>query len=99
MKEKDQEFIEYIVKSIVEFPDDVKVNREVDDIGVLILLDVNPADMGKIIGREGNTAKALRTLLRVIGMKYNLKVNLKICEPVGGRKSPQSNDVNFKLED
>lgn len=89
---KEQEFIEYVVKSIVEFPDDVKVNREVDDIGVLILLDVNPADMGKIIGREGNTAKALRTLLRVIGMKYNLKVNLKICEPAGGRKPAQASE-------
>jgi hypothetical protein len=55
-------------------------------MGVLMTLDVNPVDMGKIIGREGNTAKAIRTLLRVVGMKNNARVNLKINEPVGGMK-------------
>ncbi|MDI9338073.1 MAG: KH domain-containing protein [Alphaproteobacteria bacterium] len=84
---QEKEFIENIAKAIVDYPDDVKVTREVDDLGVLVSLDVNPADMGKIIGREGNTAKALRTLLRVVGMKNNQKVNLKICEPAGGKKS------------
>ncbi len=82
---QDQEFLEYVVKSLVDNPNDVKVNRSVDEMGVLITLNVNPADMGKIIGRQGNTAKAIRTLLRVIGMKNNARVNLKINEPEGGR--------------
>ncbi len=59
-------------------------------MGVLMTLDVNPADMGKIIGREGNTAKAIRTLLRVVGMKNNARVNLKINEPAGGMKEVKS---------
>ncbi len=81
---KDQEFIEYIVKALVDNPDQVKVDRRVDEMGVLITLDVAPADMGKVIGRDGATAKALRTLLRVVGMKNNARVNLKINEPNGG---------------
>ncbi|MFQ5540939.1 MAG: KH domain-containing protein [Candidatus Paceibacteria bacterium] len=80
---QDQEFLEYVVKALVDNPDDVKVNRQVDEMGVLLTLDVNPADMGKVIGRSGNTAKAIRILLRVVGMKYNARVNLKINEPEG----------------
>jgi len=80
---KDQEFVEYVVKALVENPDKVKVERRVDEMGVLITLDVDGADMGKIIGRDGATAKALRTLLRVVGMKNNARVNLKINEPEG----------------
>lgn len=80
----DQEFLEYVVKALVDNPDDVKVNRQVDEMGVLLTLDVNPADMGKVIGRSGNTAKAIRILLRVVGMKNNARVNLKINEPEGG---------------
>ncbi|MCX8472081.1 MAG: KH domain-containing protein [Sediminibacterium sp.] len=91
---QEKEFIEYVAKAIVDSPDDVKVTREVDNLGVLVSLDVNPNDMGKIIGREGNTAKALRTLLRVVGMKNNQKVNLKICEPEGGRKTGGHSDSN-----
>ncbi len=83
--ERDQQFLEYVVKELVDNPADVKVNRTVDQMGVLLTLDVNPADMGKIIGRSGNTAKAIRTLLRVVGMKYDARVNLKINEPEGGR--------------
>jgi len=71
----------------VDNPDQVKVNRTVDEMGVLLTLEVGAADMGKIIGRQGNTAKAVRTLLRVVGMKNNSRVNLKINEPVGGLKS------------
>ena len=82
----DQQFLEYVIKALVDNPDKVKVNRTVDEMGVLMTLDVNQADMGKIIGREGNTAKAIRTLLRVVGMKNNARVNLKISEPVGGMK-------------
>jgi predicted RNA-binding protein YlqC (UPF0109 family) len=80
----DKAFLEYIVKSLVDFPNDVKIDRTVDEMGVLITMTVNGADMGKIIGRQGNTAKAIRTLLRVIGMKNNARVNLKINEPEVG---------------
>ncbi|MDQ5949288.1 MAG: uncharacterized protein QG589_414 [Patescibacteria group bacterium] len=84
--EQDVYFLDFIIKALVENPQDVKITRTVDEMGVLMTLDVNPADMGKIIGREGNTAKAIRTLLRVVGMKNNARVNLKINEPVGGMK-------------
>jgi predicted RNA-binding protein YlqC (UPF0109 family) len=80
---KDQEFVEYVVKALVDSPDKVKVDRRVDEMGVLITLDVEASDMGKVIGRDGATAKALRTLLRVVGMKNNARVNLKINEPEG----------------
>ena len=86
----DKAFLEYVVKALVDNPNDVKIDRTVDEMGVLITLTVNPADMGKIIGRMGNTAKALRTLLRVIGMKNNARVNLKINEPEGSERRPQS---------
>jgi uncharacterized protein len=79
----DKAFLEYVVKALVDNPDDVKIDRTVDEMGVLITMTVNGADMGKIIGRQGNTAKAIRTLLRVIGMKNNARVNLKINEPEG----------------
>ena len=81
--ERDQQFLEYVVKELVDNPESVKVNRTVDQMGVLLTLDVHSADMGKIIGRSGNTAKAIRTLLRVVGMKYDARVNLKINEPAG----------------
>ena len=78
---QDQEFVEMIVKAIVENPDKVKTERSVDERGVLIELTVDPEDMGKIIGKEGKTAKSIRTLLRVLGAKSNARVNLKIVEP------------------
>ena len=87
MAEKDQEFLEFVVKGLVEHPDDVKVGRVVDEMGVLLTLDLNGDDMGKVIGRSGNTAKAIRTLLRVVGMKHNARVNLKINEPEGGSRA------------
>ena len=74
-------FLEYIVKSLVTRPDDIKIKRTVDEMGVLMTLDVHQDDMGKIIGRGGNTAKAIRILLRVVGMKNNARINLKINEP------------------
>jgi predicted RNA-binding protein YlqC (UPF0109 family) len=83
MEEADKIFLEYVVKALVDNPNDVKIDRTLDEMGVLITLTVNPADMGKIIGRMGNTAKAIRTLLRIIGMKNNARVNLKINEPEG----------------
>jgi len=82
-EEADKIFLEYVVKALVDNPNDVKIERTLDEMGVLITLTVNPADMGKIIGRMGNTAKAIRTLLRIIGMKNNARVNLKINEPEG----------------
>jgi len=85
MQDADKTFLEYVVKALVDNPNDVKIDRTVDEMGVLISLTVNPADMGKIIGRMGNTAKAIRTLLRIIGMKNNARVNLKINEPEGGQ--------------
>ncbi len=87
MAERDQEFLEFVVKGLVEHPEEVKINRTVDEMGVLLTLDLSPEDMGKVIGRSGNTAKAIRTLLRVVGMKHNARVNLKINEPAGGIKS------------
>jgi len=81
----DQVFLETVVKALVDNPESVQVNRTVDEMGVLLTLDVHAEDMGKIIGRSGNTAKAIRTLLRVVGMKNDARVNLKINEPEGGR--------------
>ena len=83
----DKEFLEFVVKNLVDKPDAVKVNRVVDEMGVLLTLDIDPEDMGKVIGRMGNTAKAVRTLLRVVGMKNNARVNLKINEPEGGKRA------------
>ena len=93
MQADDKAFLEYIVKALVDNPNDVKIDRTVDEMGVLITMTVNSADMGKIIGRQGNTAKAIRTLLRVIGMKNNARVNLKINEPEGGRVMPEHTDA------
>ena len=90
MEEADKVFLEYVVKALVDNPNDIKIDRTVDEMGVLISLTVNPADMGKIIGRMGNTAKAIRTLLRIIGMKNNARVNLKINEPEGGMRQEHS---------
>jgi len=83
--EKDKDFVEYVLKSLVEKPDNIKVNREIDERGVLISVDgIDKEDMKRVIGREGRTVNALRTLLRVIGMKNDARVNLKINEPEGG---------------
>lgn len=77
----DQTFVEFVVKQIVELPDEVEVERTVDEMGVLLTLKVSKDDMGKIIGKSGQTAKAIRILLRIIGSKHNARVNLKIVEP------------------
>lgn len=97
--EKDQQFLDSLIKSLVEFPSDVKISRTVDEMGVLLTLDVNPVDMGKIIGREGNTAKAIRTLLRVVGMKNNARVNLKINEPASGMREVKPGSATKSLDD
>ena len=97
----DQEFLEYVVKSLVDNPSAVRVDRKVDEMGVLLTLHVDPANMGQIIGRNGNTAKAIRTLLRVVGMKNNARVNLKIEEPEGGMRSsePRMKNVDEVVDD
>lgn len=87
MTEPDEKFVEDVVKAIVDNPDDVKTERTIDERGVLIKLYVNPEDMGKIIGKDGKTAKAIRTLLRVFGAKNNARLNLKIVEPEGSERS------------
>ncbi|PIP55564.1 MAG: RNA-binding protein [Candidatus Zambryskibacteria bacterium CG_4_9_14_3_um_filter_42_9] len=87
----DVQFLEYVVKALVNNPDDIKIKRTVDEMGVLMTLDVHSDDMGKVIGRSGNTAKAIRILLRVVGMKNNSRINLKINEPVGGGGSSWQN--------
>lgn len=99
--ESDQKFLEVVVTSLVDNPSDVKIVRTVDEMGVLLTLTVNPADMGKIIGRAGNTAKAIRTLLRVVGMKNNARVNLKINEPEGSapRQSSAMKTVDEAMAD
>jgi uncharacterized protein len=78
-----RDFVEYVVKSIVASPDEVEVTQKVDDLGVLITLKVAKDDMGRIIGKSGQTAKALRVLLRMMGSKQDARYNLKIVEPEG----------------
>ncbi len=87
--EADKDFVEYVVKATVNHPEDVKIDRTVDEMGVLLTLKVHPEDMGQVIGREGSTARSIRTLLRVIGAKNKARVNLKIVEPEGSTR-PQS---------
>jgi predicted RNA-binding protein YlqC (UPF0109 family) len=99
MAELDKEFLEYVVKTLVDKPDKVVIDRTVDEMGVLLTLTVDPEDMGKIIGRQGNTAKAIRTLLRVVGMKNEARVNLKINEPEGGMKDTGSKSVDDAIDD
>ncbi len=85
-KQFDQEFVEYIIRGIVNNPDDVRTERIVDERGVLITLHINQEDMGYVIGRQGQTARAVRTLLKIVGAKENARVNLKIYEPEGSRR-------------
>ena len=89
----DRDFVEYVVKQIVDHPDQVVVERSIDEMGVLITLKVAKEDMGKVIGKSGQTAKSLRILLRVIGSKNNARVNLKIVEPDGTEVGGSSMDI------
>ncbi len=92
-------FLEYVVKALTDFPQDVRINRSIDEMGVFITVDVNPGDMGKIIGRDGNTVNAIRTLLRVVGMKNNARVNLKINEPAGEKTSVTTKTVDEAIDE
>jgi hypothetical protein len=98
-KDTDKEFLEFVAKSVVAHPNDVKVTRTVDERGVLLTLDINPEDMGYIIGRRGQTAQAIRTLLKIVGAKNNARVNLKINEPEGAQKKAQSTDIDTSSVD
>jgi len=84
----DQEFLEYIIKALVDHPEDVKIDRKVDEMGVLLSLKVHPEDMGQIIGKEGSTARSIRSLVRIVGLKNHARVNLKIEEPEGAAARP-----------
>lgn len=85
-KHSDQEFVEHIVKSLVNHPEDVIVERKIDEMGVLLTLKVNPADMALVIGRSGSTARAIRALARIIGLRNHARVNFKIAEPEGSMR-------------
>lgn len=88
----DQQFVEYVVKSLVGHPDDVVVERVIDEKGVLLSLTVNPEDLGRVIGKRGVTAQSLRTLLRALGTKNDARYNLKIVNTDGGRDFHVSSD-------
>lgn len=85
----DQAFLEFLVKSIVDHPDDVIIDRKVDEMGVLLSLKVHPQDMGQVVGRQGATAKAIRSLLRIVGVRNNARINLRIEEPAGSTRGPR----------
>ncbi len=97
--EQDHAFLEYVVKALVDNPESVQIVRTIDQMGVLLTLTVHPDDMGKIIGKSGKTAEALRILLRVVGMKHNARTNLKINEPVGGKREREFKSVDEAVDD
>lgn len=96
---KDISFLEFLVKSIVDHPEDVKVERKIDEMGVLLTLQVHKDDMGQVVGRKGATAKSIRSLLRIVGLKNNARVNLKILEPEGGTGGGHGSAVDQAMED
>jgi len=95
---KDKEFLEVVVKSIVAHPESVVVDRTVDEMGVLLTLKLDPSDMGYVIGRKGQTAQAIRTLLKIIGAKNNARVNLKIYEPEGAKRGHSMIDQSMDID-
>jgi len=95
----DQQFIEYIVKSVVGNPDDVVVERIIDEKGVLLTLTVNPDDLGRVIGKRGVTAQSLRTLLRALGTKNDARYNLKIVNNDGQTGATISSDDSTTSSD
>ena len=87
-----QEFVEMVVKGIVDHPEEVSTEKTVDERGVLLTLKLNSQDMGYVIGRQGQTARSIRTLLKIVGAKNNARVNLKIYEPEGSMRPPRRED-------
>lgn len=98
MSSIDQQFVEYIVKSIVGNPESVSIERTIDEKGVLLELTVDPEDLGRVIGKRGATAQSLRTLLRALGTKNEARYNLKIVDnsPEGARPPRQESSGDFK---
>lgn len=105
---QDKAFLETMVKAIVSHPEAVEVDRTVDEMGVLLTLKIDPSDMGYVIGRRGQTAQAMRTLLKIVGAKNNARVNLKIYEPEGSRMArheqrepmaPKADDIDTSMVD
>ena len=90
----DQQFVEYTVKALVGHPEDVVVDRTIDEKGVLLTLTVNPADLGRVIGKRGSTAQSLRTLLRALGAKNDARYNLKIVNNDGFSGAREENDYS-----
>lgn len=95
----DQQFIEYIVKSLVSNPDAVKVERRIDEKGVLLELTVDGEDLGRVIGKRGATAQSLRTLLRALGTKNDARYNLKIVDTTGGPADSSAADDSAATQD
>lgn len=98
MSEIDQQFVEYVVKSIVGNPDKVEVKRSVDERGVLLELSVDPDDLGRVIGKRGATAQSLRTLLRALGTKNEARYNLKIVD-TGPPPAKKADDAGASASD
>ena len=97
--DRDRDFVEFVIKSIVNNPDAVQVTRTVDELGVLLSVKVDPQDMGLLIGRSGSTAKAVRTLARIVGMRNNARVNIRIEEPAGSTRGPGGAGKERSVED
>jgi len=97
-KYQDQEFLEQIILALVSHPEDVKITRNVDEMGVLLSLKLHAEDMGQVIGRQGSTARAIRSLLRIVGLRNNARVNLKIEEPEGSTRIPKKPEVEEKID-
>lgn len=97
--ESDQIYLENLIKGIVEFPDQVRTERSTDDMGVLISLSVDPSDMGKIIGKQGVNAQAIRTIMRAFGSKQRSRINIKILEPENSVREYNRNHYEKDFDD
>ena len=95
----DQQFVEYIVKTLVNNPDKVSIDRTIDEKGVLLSLEVDPEDVGRIIGRRGATAQSIRTLLRALGTKNDARYNLKIVNNDGYEPAKHSDAAPAEAEE
>lgn len=97
-KKPDLDFLDFVIKAIVEHPEEVKIDRKVDEMGVLLTVNVHKDDMGQLIGRQGSTIRAIRSLLRIIGLRNHARVNIKIEEPEGGRGSAETHNIDEDLK-
>lgn len=89
------EYLKYLVQGMVAWPEDVKVTHQTDEMGVLMNINVHQDDMGRVIGRKGETSKALRTIMRVVGSRYDARVNVKILEPEGSTRPAYQRDTTM----